>query len=288
MSSSLQRPSADSLLSGSLVPEPFLVISRREETEDTFTLVLRPADGATVRPFAPGQFNMIYAFGTGESAISICGSTEQYPLQEHTIRRLGTVTSALDRLAEGDTVGLRGPYGSAWPIEAAKGHDLVFVAGGIGLAPLRPAILHALAHRADYGNIAILVGARAAGDMIYREELRSWNGEPGVEVLLTVDRADQEWKDQVGVVTRLIPQARFEGPNAVGMVCGPEIMMRFTAMELSKSGLPDDDIFVTLERNMKCAVGFCGHCQFGPEFICRDGPVFPYRRIRDLLSQREL
>ena len=287
MSSCLYTPSGNSLQSGSLVPEPYVVVSRRENTHDTFTLTLRPVDGGTVRCFAPGQFHMLYAFGAGESAISISGSTEQHPLQEHTIRRLGIVTSALDRLGEGDTVGLRGPFGTAWPLEAARGRDLVFVGGGIGLAPLRPAILHALAHRADYGNIAILVGARGVEDMVYLEELRSWNEEPGVDVLLTVDRADQDWDDQVGVVTRLIPQARFEGARAVGMVCGPEIMMRFTAMELAKSGLSDDDIFVTLERNMKCAVGFCGHCQYGPEFICRDGPVFPYARIRDLLSQRE-
>ena len=216
------------------------------------------------------------------------GSPDETDLLVHTIRRVGTVTSALDRLAVGDSIGVRGPFGRAWPMAEARGHDLVFVAGGIGLAPLRPAILHALAHRADYGHISILVGARSPKDVIFYDEQQSWRKEPGVEVRLTVDRADQDWSHNVGVVTTLIPRASFDAPNTVAMVCGPEIMMRFTAAELAKSGLPDESLFVTLERNMKCAVGFCGHCQFGPEFICRDGPVFPFDRIRDWFSQREI
>lgn len=288
MSSRYFVPSPSSLATGSMVPERYIVDSRREETANTFTVALRPARGEGVRAFSPGQFNMLYAFGTGESAISICGSPDQHPLMEHTIRRVGTVTGALDRIAVGDSVGLRGPFGSGWPLEAARGRDLIFVGGGIGLAPLRPAILHALSHRSDYGNIVILVGARSARDMIYNDELLAWKEEPGVELLLTVDSGDQDWHHHVGVVTRLIPMAGFDGANAVGMICGPEVMMRFTAMELSKNGLADENIFVTMERNMKCAVGFCGHCQFGPEFICRDGPVFSFERIRHWLFQREI
>jgi NAD(P)H-flavin reductase len=271
-----------------MLPEPWVVVSRVEENADTFTMELRPAEGGSLRPFAPGQFNMLYAFGTGESAISISGSPENSDTLVHTIRRVGTVTSALDRLAPGDTIGLRGPFGSAWPIGELPGRDLVFVAGGIGLAPLRPAILHALAHRSDYGRIVILAGARSPEDLIFHDELLQWSGEPEVEVKLTVDRAGIDWYHHVGVVTTLIPQVSFDPENAVAMVCGPEIMMRFTAVELTKIGLPDSRLFVTLERNMKCAVGICGHCQFGPEFICRDGPVFRYDHIDHWFSQREV
>ena len=288
MTSLLHPPDPAALQAGTMLPEPFVVVSRSEETADTFTIALRPADGGVMRPFAPGQFNMLYAFGTGESAISISGSPEKKDFLIHTIRRVGTVTSALDRLAAGDVVGLRGPFGSAWPMHEVRGRDLIFVSGGIGLAPLRPAILHALAHRSDYGRIVILAGARSAEDVIFHDELHEWMKAPDTEVRLTVDRADASWRHHVGVVTTLIPRARFDASNAAAMVCGPEIMMRFTAVELAKAGLPDERIFVTLERNMKCAVGICGHCQFGPEFICRDGPVFRYDRIRHWFSQREV
>ena len=288
MSATLHAPDPAALQAGTMVPEPHAVAWRREETEDTFTIGLRPVAGGAGRTFAPGQFNMLYAFGTGESAISISGSPAESDVLVHTIRRVGTVTRALDRLAAGDVVGLRGPFGSAWPVRELRGRDLIFVAGGIGLAPLRPAILHALAHRAEYGRIVILAGARSAADVIFYEELRSWMKEPDTEVRLTVDRAGQDWQHHVGVVTTLIPRARFAAANAAAMVCGPEIMMRFTAVELARSGLPDERVFVTLERNMKCAVGLCGHCQFGPEFICRDGPVFRYDRIRHWFSQREV
>lgn len=288
MSSLLHAPDPAALQAGTMLPEPYVVVSRSEETADTFSIALRPAAGVTMRPFAPGQFNMLYAFGTGESAISISGSPEKGDVLVHTIRRVGTVTSALDRLAAGNVVGLRGPFGSAWPMHEVRGRDLVFVSGGIGLAPLRPAILHALAHRADYGRIVILAGARSAEDVIFHDELHQWMTAPDTEVRLTVDRAGPEWHHHVGVVTTLIPRARFDASNAAAMVCGPEIMMRFTAVELAKAGLPDERVFVTLERNMKCAVGICGHCQFGPEFICRDGPVFRYDRIRHWFSQREV
>lgn len=288
MSSLLHAPDPAALQAGTMLPEPYVVVSRSEETADAFSIALRPAAGVTMRPFAPGQFNMLYAFGAGESAISISGSPEKSDVLVHTIRRVGTVTSALDRLAAGNIVGLRGPFGSAWPMHEVRGRDLVFVSGGIGLAPLRPAILHALAHRADYGRIVILAGARSAEDVIFHDELHQWMTAPDTEVRLTVDRAGSEWHHHVGVVTTLIPRARFDASNAAAMVCGPEIMMRFTAVELAKAGLPDERVFVTLERNMKCAVGICGHCQFGPEFICRDGPVFRYDRIRHWFSQREV
>ena len=288
MSNLVHHPDDQALQAGSLLPIPYVVDSRKEECAGTFTFALRPADGSKAVSFAPGQFNMLYAFGAGESAISISGPADDSDVLIHTIHRLGTVTTALERLKVGDSVGLRGPFGSTWPLEAARGQDLVFVAGGIGLAPLRPAILHALKNRADYGRIAILAGARTPKDILYYEELQAWRNEPEVEIRITVDRADPTWPHNVGVVTTLIPPARFDAANATAMVCGPEIMMRFTAAELAKRNLPHEKIYVTLERNMKCAVGFCGHCQFGPEFICRDGPIFPYNRISHWFSQREI
>lgn len=239
--------------------------------------------------YAPGQFNMLYAFGTGESAISISGDPFSGDDRlVHTIRRVGTVTSALERLRPGDQLGVRGPFGTPWPMHELRGRDLVFVAGGIGLAPLRPAICHALARREDFGKIVILAGARTPDDVLYPSQLDEWKTLPATECRVTVDRAGRGWTRNVGVVTRLIPSANFDADNAAALICGPEIMMRYTAIELRKRGLGEDRILVTMERNMKCAVAFCGHCQLGPEFVCKDGPVFRYDRIAFWLNQREV
>lgn len=272
-----------------MMPAPWRVAERREETHDTFSVALEPADGKIPPPFTPGQFNMLYAFGAGESAISISGDPGAADGRlVHTIRRVGTVTSALARLRPGDHLGVRGPFGTPWPMQAVRGRHLVFVAGGIGLAPLRPAILHALAQRDNHEKIVVLAGARTPEDVLFARQLDEWKALPGVESRLTVDRAGEGWTHSVGVVTNLIPRAGFDPANAVAMVCGPEIMMRYTAIELRKRGFSDDRIFLTMERNMKCAVAFCGHCQLGPEFICRDGPVFRLDRIARWLSQREV
>ena len=272
-----------------MIPAPWRVVERRDETHDTLSLVLAPSDGAAPMQFAPGQFNMIYAFGTGESAISISGAPATSDGHVvHTIRRVGTVTSALARLSPGDQVGLRGPFGSPWPLDALRGRDLVFVAGGIGLAPLRPAIYHALSHREDFGRIVILAGARSPADVLYADELAAWNTLDGVESCITVDRADESWTGNVGVVTRFIAKGGFARANAAALVCGPEIMMRYAAAELRKCGLTDDRIFITMERNMKCAVALCGHCQLGPEFICKDGPVYRFDQIAFWFAQREV
>jgi len=277
-----------SLPAAPLMPEPWRIAGRREETVGVFTLFLEPQPGSTPISFQPGQFNMLYAFGTGESAISYSGDAERPDGRlVHTIRRVGNVTAALARLREGDTVGVRGPFGTAWPMEEIRRRDIVFVAGGIGLAPLRPAIYHALNHREDCGRIVILAGARNPEEVLYADELEAWGALDGVEVHLTVDRATDAWTRNVGVVTRLILRAGFSPRNTVAMVCGPEIMMRYTVAELRKRGVPDGRIFVTMERNMKCAVAFCGHCQLGPEFICKDGPVYPFHRIRFWFEQRE-
>lgn len=274
--------------SAPLLPAPWRIAERREETAGVFTVFLEPDPGTPSMTFRPGQFNMLYAFGTGESAISHSGDAARPDGRiVHTIRRVGNVTSALDRLREGDTIGVRGPFGTTWPMEDLRGRDLVFVAGGIGLAPLRPAIYHALNHRAEYGRLVILAGARNPDEVLYADELEAWSRLAGVEVRLTVDRATEAWSGNVGVVTRLIPRAGFSPQNAAALVCGPEIMMRYTVAELRKRGVPDERVLVTMERNMKCAVAFCGHCQLGSEFICKDGPVYPFDRIRFWFEQRE-
>ncbi len=272
-----------------MIPNPWRVVNRWEETHDVFSLQLEPVEAKEPLLFAPGQFNMLYAFGAGESAISISGDpNDKSGLLTHTIRRVGNVTTALSRLQKGDQIGLRGPFGNPWPMHDLHGRDLVFIAGGIGLAPLRPAIYHALSHRSDYGRIVVLAGAREPGDILFAAELDQWKALEGVESRLTVDRAEDGWTRSVGVVTRLIPKAEFDPANVAALICGPEIMMRYTRMELRNRGVTDDRIFVTMERNMKCAVAFCGHCQLGPEFVCKDGPVFRFDRIAFWFAQREV
>ncbi len=269
-----------------MTPVTGRVLRRRKETHDTFTLDLEVADG---RPFvfAPGQFNMLYLFGVGEVPISISGDPADPSKLTHTTRAVGVVTRAMRRLRPGDTLGIRGPFGSAWPVEEVAGRDVVIIAGGIGLAPLRPVIHHLMRHRLRYNRIVILYGARTPKDILYPKELGRWSARLDVEVFATVDRATRRWRGNVGVITRLIPRAPFDPENVVAMVCGPEIMMSFTVLELHRRGVASDRIYVSMERNMKCAVGLCGHCQYGPHFICKDGPVFRFDAVEDLFRVRE-
>jgi NAD(P)H-flavin reductase len=271
-----------------MLPEPYVVRRVQAETHDTFTFDLEPKPGSQVRRFLPGQFNMLYVFGVGEVPISISGAPDRELPLVHTIRAVGTVTRALGQLQSGSVLGLRGPFGSAWPVERAAGGDVVLVAGGIGLAPLRAALYEILRQRVKYRNVALLYGTRTPRDLLYEKELHEWRGRFDVQVEATVDSAPAGWNGRVGVVTTLIDRVQFEGSRTVAMVCGPEIMMRFTALELQKRGMAPASIFLTLERNMKCAIGFCGHCQFGPTFVCKDGPVFSYERIRPIFEKREI
>lgn len=271
-----------------MLPVPWQIQAVRRETGDTFTLSLMPPAGVPPLRFVPGQFNMLYVFGVGEVPISISGCPIEPTPLTHTTRAVGTVTRAMQQLAVGATLGVWGPFGSSWPIELAKGRDVLLVAGGLGLAPLRPALRYLHAHRSDYGRVSLLCGTRTPQDFLYRAELREWGRRPDLDVHLTVDRAAGRWRGNVGVVTTLIPHAPFDPSNTVAMVCGPEVMMRFTALELQKRGVPPEHIYVSLERNMKCAIGFCGHCQYGPAFVCKDGPVFRYDRVKPLLNVREL
>jgi NAD(P)H-flavin reductase len=271
-----------------MLPQPYRIRQVRKETPDTFTLELAPVDGTKWLSFAAGQFNMLYVFGVGEIPISISGDPSQPEALVHTTRAVGTVTKAMRNLQRNEVLGVRGPYGSYWPVEEAEGNDVVIVAGGIGLAPLRPAMYQILSQRGKFGKVVLLYGARTPTDILFRRQLEQWRAQLDLEVHVTVDRATEAWRGNVGVVTRLIPKAPFDPLNTVALVCGPEVMMRFTIAELQKRGVEAAQIFVSMERNMKCAVGFCGHCQFGPHFVCKDGPVFRYSQVKDLMTKWEI
>jgi NAD(P)H-flavin reductase len=273
---------------GPMTPEPLRVRSLRHETADTFTVSLDVSERSGGFPFQPGQFNMLYAFGVGEVPISISGDPGRPGELIHTVRAVGSVTAALRRVGRGGRMGVRGPYGRSWPLEEARGLDVVVVAGGLGLAPLRPAILHLLRHRAAYGRVSVLVGARTPEGLLYRRELARWQEGSRLKVLVTVDQAGLDWTGRVGVVPALLRDVALEPSRTVALVCGPEVMMRFTVRELERQGVPDARIHLSLERNMKCAVGFCGHCQLVPFFVCKDGPVLPYEQLRPFINLREV
>lgn len=271
-----------------MVPRIYNVERIRRNNHDTFTLELNPADGGRPEPFSAGQFNMLYVFGVGEIPISISGSPVGEGPLTHTVREVGTVTRAMARLKLGDSIGVRGPFGSHWPIESGVGNDVVIVAGGIGLAPLRPVILQVQANRSRYGRMVLLYGARAPREILYQRQLKTWGGSFDMDVHVTVDRGEKDWNGEIGVVTNLIRRAPLDRRGTIVLICGPEVMMRFSALELLRRGMDKDRIFVSMERNMKCGVGLCGHCQYGPRIICKDGPVYRYDEIEPLLGRREI
>ncbi|GGZ19957.1 FAD/NAD(P)-binding protein [Streptomyces poonensis] len=269
------------------VPLPYRVIRVNRETADTVTLVLAPTGPATLAPFAPGQFAMVYAFGVGEIPVSV-SRIDRHALR-HTIRSVGAVSAALCALRPGSRVGLRGPFGTGWELGRAAGQDLLVVAGGIGLAPLRPLVLDALAARHRYGRLNLLVGARSPGDLLYAQQLRFWTAHRGLRhCAVTVDRSADGWWGHVGLVTTLLNHAEFAPDSTTAYLCGPEVMIRATARDLVHRGLSAQHIRVSLERNMRCATGHCGHCQLGGVLLCRDGPVIGWDRADPLLSVREL
>lgn len=281
-------PAETATLVAELTPRPHRVLRRRRETSDTWTLDLEPVAGEPIRP-RPGQFTMLYAFGVGEVPISVSGDTSRGggPLVQ-TIRAVGAVTEALCAARPGEVVGVRGPFGNTWPLEDARGRDVVIVGGGVGLAPVRGAVYHVLAHRDDYARVAVLVGARTPGDILFRNEVERWRGRPDLHVDVSVDAADTSWEGRVGLVTTLVPRAPFDPDNAVAIVCGPDLMMKFTSLALIEQGIGPERVFVSLERNMRCGVGLCGHCQIGPQLICRDGCVYSWGSMQRLLEVREL
>ncbi|MBE3074046.1 MAG: FAD/NAD(P)-binding protein [Actinobacteria bacterium] len=269
-----------------MVPRLFRLTDRRQDTTDTFTMLLEPTDGVPLG-FIPGQFTMLSAFGVGEVPISVSGAAHVAGPLQHTIRDVGAVTHALAGTSVGDVLGVRGPYGTSWDVADGRGGDVVLVAGGIGLAPLRPAMLEVLAHRRRYGKVVVLYGTRSPQDLLFTDELRHWESQ-GVEVLITVDYGTPSWTGRVGLVTALVRRAGFDPRSTLALVCGPEIMMRFTAAALIERGVHPDRVRVSLERNMRCGVGLCGHCQYRELFVCVDGPVLPYAQVTGLLGLREV
>jgi NAD(P)H-flavin reductase len=271
-----------------MVPDLFVIQKVKRETHDTYTFELVPRERDTRMVFSPGQFNMLYVPGVGEVPISISGDPLDPLPVVHTVRAVGTATKVLCGLKKGAVVGLRGPFGSSWPVRKSAGSDVIIVAGGIGLAPLRPAIYQLLAQRDNYGNLAFLYGTRSPRDILFRHELKKWRSRFDLDVEITVDHPGEDWHGRVGVVTTLIPLTTFDRFDTVAFVCGPEVMIRFTVAALRNRGISPDDIYVSLERNMKCGIGLCGHCQYGREFICKDGPVFPFSRVERIFKIREL
>ncbi len=268
-------------------PRRYRIGHTRQDTRDTFTLKLDPVDGLPMQ-YGAGQFTMLDAFGIGEVPISISGDPAAGGPLEHTIRDVGVVTHALIAAPVGSLLGVRGPYGTAWDMASAAGGDVVFVVGGIGLAPLRPAICELVAHRDRFDRVVLLYGVRTPEDILFGDELRSWAHDHGVVVEVTVDNGQHAWRGKVGLVTQLIPRAGFDPRNTTAFVCGPEVMMRFSATALTDRGVRDARIRMSMERNMKCGVGLCGHCQLRELFVCVDGPVLTYDRLAPLLSSREL
>jgi NAD(P)H-flavin reductase len=261
------------------------VAERRRETADTWTMRLEAADGGFAG-FVPGQFAMLYVFGAGEVPISVSAIPDGDRSLVHTVRSVGPVTRALCETPEGAAVGLRGPFGRGWPMERAEGRDVVVVAGGLGLAPLRPVVHDLAAHRDRYGRATLLYGGRSPSELLFRDELDAWRDTLDVGVI--VDAPEPGWRGDVGVVTRLIRRAELDPARTVAMACGPEVMMRFAATALLERGVPASDIWLSLERSMKCATGHCGHCQLGPVFVCRDGPVFTHDEVARLMAVAEL
>jgi NAD(P)H-flavin reductase len=259
--------------------------SIRQEAPGTATYELQFEDPQTRSSyrFRPGQFNMLYLPGIGEAAISISSDPNHPESLLHTIRAVGNVTRALARLQPGEQILLRGPFGSSWPVEESRGCDVVIAAGGVGLPPLRPVLYDIIHRRNEFGRVILLYGARTPADLMYPDEYDAWRS-AGIEVDITVDIGDDRWRGEIGVVPSLFDRLRLSGPQTRVLTCGPEIMMRFVIYAALGQGVAPQYAYLSLERNMNCAVGFCGHCQLGPAFVCKDGPVFTYERMQPFLE----
>jgi NAD(P)H-flavin reductase len=253
----------------------------------TYDLAFEDSEVADAYRFEPGQFNMLYVPGFGEAAISVSSDPAKPESLQHTVRVAGNVTQALASREVGEQIALRGPFGTAWPMEACRGQDVVIACGGIGLAPLRPAIYHIVNHRDDYGRVILLYGARTPADLLYPDEYDAWR-DAGIDVDVTVDIGERDWRGHIGVVPTLFYRLRLQARQTCILTCGPEIMMRFVIFEALARKVRPEHIYISMERNMKCAVAFCGHCQLGPAFVCKDGPVFTYEKMEPYLHLEDM
>lgn len=285
----MQPVASPAAISNPWQSEPVVIRETIAEAAGVTTLRVAFVDGgrATTFQFRPGQFGMLYLPGAGEVPIGISDSSGQGRLS-FTVRAAGNTTRGLTALSSGDTFGVRGPFGSWWPLEACRGRDVLIAAGGLGLPPLRPLVREVLANRAQFGRVFLLYGARTPDALIYAREYDDWR-RSGIEVSVTVDQADVRWSGKVGVVPLLLDRLEPLAPDrTVLLTCGPEVMMRYVILSALRRGLRKDQCWISTERNMQCAIGLCGHCQLGPEFICKDGPVFRYDRIERWLGVEAL
>lgn len=263
------------------------IVEKIREAEDIDTYRLRFVDELVRRTyrFAAGQFNMVYLFGVGEVAISIVSDPDEPEFLDHTIRVAGRVTKAIAHLKPGDVLGIRGPFGQGWPLDEAQGKDVLIVTGGLGCAPVVGAIEYIFRRRDQYGAMKILHGVKTPHDLLYRERFDAWRRHPDTEVLLTSDQPDKTWRYHIGVVTELFEQVAVDPARTMVLMCGPEIMMRLGVPILMRRGIPATAIYLSLERHMECGIGLCGHCQLGPYFLCKDGPVMRYDRVMPFLGK---
>ena len=275
-------------MNNSRLPFEAKIVERIQESRTIFTLRLSLTDEAARRAyrFTPGQFNMVYLYGVGEVAISIVSDPQDEMLIGHTIRALGRVTNGLAQLKEGERVGLRGPYGRGWPLADVEGHDVLVVTGGLGCAPVVAVINYILMRRERFGKLTIIQGVKHADDLIWRERYAYWHSLPHTQVLIAADHGGPLWPWHVGLVTEVFDKANIVPDRTFVMMCGPEGMMTAGVRNLVARGVAEDRIYLSMERNMQCALGRCGHCQFGGSFICRQGPVYGYPQIKALLSVR--
>lgn len=269
------------------VIHPATIVEKIREAEDINTYRLEFVDEQMRERyrFEAGQFNMVYLFGVGEVAISIVSDPDESEFLDHTIRAVGRITQAIADLQPGDVLGVRGPFGQGWPLEEARGRDVVIVTGGLGCAPVAGAIEYIFRRRTQYGSVKILHGVKTPHDLLYRERFETWRRFPDTEILLTSDQPDRGWSHHIGVVTELFELVSIDPPKSVVLMCGPEIMMRLGAPIFMRRGIPSTAIYVSLERHMECGIGLCGHCQLGPYFLCKDGPVMRYDRVEPWLGR---
>jgi len=272
------------------LPVPARILDIKNENFNTYTIRLRIEDEAVRNAYqwAPGQFNMLYVPGVGEAAISISSDPDKPAELEHTIRVVGSVTRAIKKRGAGGMIGLRGPFGTSWPTGGIQGRNVVMVAGGIGLAPIRPMIYWLLRHRDHCKRIILLYGCRSPEDRIFTPELEAWERNKAIDALVTVDNATGDWTGPVGVVTHLLRRIRVDAKHTTVMVCGPKILNRAASWQFLQLHVQPEQVYVSLERNMNCGFGQCGHCQYGSKFVCRDGPVFRFADIAHIFAKEEI
>lgn len=276
-------------MTNGVLTDPYLpfeaeIVECTQNTASIFTLHLRFTEHQRhqLYTFHPGQFNMVYLFGVGEVAISIVSDPDEKETISHTIRAIGRVTKAMRTLKQGDKIGIRGPFGRGWPLHKVQGKDVVVVTGGLGCAPTVSIINYILARRSQYGNLKILQGVKHSEDFIFRKQYEKWKESTHTEVYVAADQVGPHWPWGRGHVTDMIEKLELQAANTVAMLCGPEMMMHATIKALKSRQIAEENIYISMERNMECGIGQCGHCQYGGLFICKDGPVFAYPDIKNL------